>query len=237
VELIGSANVINNNRLVVFQNTGAQNRFFHLVLFRGRLGVATAGETHGHSAASGAYTVAATPAATSAGAPTPNGPFPGPFVASDQIEFFSSDGPRQIFFNADSTAITPGNFSSTGGSILNKPDITAADGVSVTGVGGFGSPFFGTSAAAPAAASVAALVLAAKPTITAAQMRTALTSTAVDIMAPGFNRDSGSGIVMAFDAVNSLGVTGVANPEMASVSAFDFPSCTSNASRNMDPGQ
>src|SRR5579864_8027806 len=223
VELIGSANVIDNNRLVVFQHTGAQNRFFHLVLFRGRLGVATAGETHGHSAASGAYTVAATPAAVSAGAPTPNGPFPGPFVPTNQIEFFSSDGPRQIFFNADSTPITPGNLSSTGGSVLQKPDITAADGVSVTGVGGFGSPFFGTSAAAPSAASVAALVLSAMPTITPAQMRTALTSTAIDIMAPGFDRDSGNGIVMALPAVTSLGVAGTANPQIVSVSASENP--------------
>jgi hypothetical protein len=223
VELIGSANVINNNRLVVFQNTGAANRFFHLGLFRGRLAVATAGETHGHSAASGAYTVAATPAAASAGAPTPNGPFPSPFTSADQIEFFSSDGLRHIFFNGDSTAITPGNFSATGGSVLNKPDITAADGVSVTGVGGFGSPFFGTSAAAPSAASVAALVLSAKPTITAAQMRTALTNTAIDIMAAGFDRDSGNGIVMALPAIESLGVAGNANPELATITANENP--------------
>ena len=223
VELIGSANVINNNRLVVFQNPGALNRFIHLVLFRGRLGVATSGETHGHSAASGAYSVAATPAAVSEAAPTPNGPFPGPFVSSDQTETFSSDGLRHIFFNGDSTAITPGNFSATGGSILNKPDITAADGVSVTGVGGFGSPFYGTSAAAPSAASVAALVLSADPTLDAAQMKTALTSTAIDIMAPGFDRDSGSGIVMALPAVESLGVSGSANLELAAVTATENP--------------
>ncbi|MBZ5520637.1 MAG: S8 family serine peptidase [Acidobacteriia bacterium] len=223
VELIGSANVINNNRLVVFQHTGAANRFFHLVLFRGRFAVATSGETHGHSAASGAYTVAATPAATSAGAPTPNGPFPNPFTSASQTEFFSSDGLRHIFFNADSTAITPGDFSATGGSILNKPDITAADGVSVTGVGGFGSPFFGTSAAAPSAASVAALVLSAQPMITAAQMRTALTSTAIDIMAPGFDRDAGNGIVMALPAIQSLGVAGTANPALAVITGNENP--------------
>jgi hypothetical protein len=223
VELIGSANVINNNRLVVFQNTGALNRFFHLVLFRGRLAVATSGETHGHSAASGAYTVAATPAAVSEAAPTPNGPFPGPFVSSDQTETFSSDGLRHIFFNGDSTAITPGNFSATGGSVLNKPDITAADGVSVTGVGGFGSPFYGTSAAAPSAASVAALVLSADPTLDAAQKRSAWTSTAIDIMAPSFDRDSGSGIIMALPAVESLGVSGSANLELATVTATENP--------------
>jgi Subtilase family len=223
VELIGSANVINNNRLVVFQKTGAANRFFHLVLFRGKLAVATSGETHGHSAASGAYTVAATPAAKSAGAPTPNGPFPNPFTSASQTEFFSSDGLRHIFFNGDSTAITPGDFSSTGGDVLNKPDITAADGVSITGVGGFGSPFYGTSAAAPAAASVAALVLSAKPTLTAAEMRTALTSTAIDIMAPGYDRDSGSGIVMAWEAISSLGVTGNADPALGTIAASENP--------------
>ncbi|MGA9391889.1 MAG: S8 family serine peptidase [Candidatus Sulfotelmatobacter sp.] len=223
VELIGSANVINNNRIVVFQNTGAANRFFHLVLFRGTLAAATSGETHGHAAASGAYTVAATPAAVSAGAPTPNGPYPNPFTSSSQIEFFSSDGLRHIFFNGDSTAITPGNFSSTGGDILNKPDITAADGVSVTGVGGFGSPFYGTSAAAPAAASVAALVLSAEPTLSASAMRSALTSTAIDIMASGFDRDSGNGIVMAWEAINSLGVTGYADPALGTITASENP--------------
>jgi hypothetical protein len=223
VELIGSANVINNNRLVVFQHTGAANRFLHLVLFRGGLAVATSGETHGHSAASGAYTVAATPAAVSAGAPTPNGPFPNPFTTSSAIEFFSSDGLRHIFFNGDSTAITPGDFSSTGGDILNKPDITAADGVSVTGVGGFGSPFFGTSAAAPAAAAVAALVLSAQPTLTPAAMRSTLFSTAVDIMGTGFDRDSGNGIVMAWEAIDSLGVTGFANPALGVITASENP--------------
>lgn len=223
VELIGSTNVANGNHLVVFQNTGAANRFFHLVAFRGGLAVATSGETHGHSAASGAYTVAATPAAVSFGPPTPNGPFPNAFTASSQTEVFSSDGLRHNFFNADSSAITPGNFSSTGGATLNKPEITAADGVSVTGVGGFGSPFYGTSAAAPAAASVAALVLAAKPSLTAAQMRTALTSTAIDIMGPGFDRDSGFGIVMALPAIQSLGVSGQANPEISSVVASQNP--------------
>jgi hypothetical protein len=44
-----------------------------------------------------------------------------------------------------------------------KPDVSAIDGVSVTGAGGFGSPFFGTSAATPHAAGVAALLLQSAP--------------------------------------------------------------------------
>jgi hypothetical protein len=223
VELVSSTNFINNDQIVVFQKTGAQNRFFHLELYRGELQVNTSGETHGHSAASGAYTVAATPAAVAFGPPTLNGPYPGPFVSTNQVEFFSSDGLRHIFFNADSSPITVGNFSSTGGTVLNKPDITAADGVSVTGVGNFDNPFYGTSAAAPAAGSVAALVLSADPAITPAEMKTALESTAIDIMAPGFDRDSGNGIVMAAPAIASLGVSGGANPELGIISANENP--------------
>lgn len=223
LELIGSANVMNGNRLVVFQNTGAADRFFHLALFRGTLEVGTAGETHGHSAASGAYTVGATPAAEAFTTGYPTGPFPDPFNSSNEMELFSSDGLRRIFFYGDSTAITPGNFSSTGGQVLDKPDITAADGVSVTGVGGFGTPFYGTSASAPAAAAIAALVMTAQPSLTASQIRTVLTSTAVNIMASGFDRDSGHGIVMAWEAVNSLGVPGYANPELGTIAAVENP--------------
>ena len=47
-----------------------------------------------------------------------------------------------------------------------KPDLAATDGVSVTGSGGFPSPFFGTSAAAPHVAAVAALLLQARPSLT-----------------------------------------------------------------------
>jgi subtilisin family serine protease len=44
-----------------------------------------------------------------------------------------------------------------------KPDVSAIDGVSITGAGRFGTPFFGTSAAAPHVAGIAALALQAAP--------------------------------------------------------------------------
>ena len=66
-----------------------------------------------------------------------------------------------MFFNADGSPITPGNYSSTGGTVRQKPDFTGADGVD-TSVRGF-RPFFGTSAAAPHLAAIAALVLSGNP--------------------------------------------------------------------------
>ena len=66
---------------------------------------------------------------------------------NNDIEPFSSRGPADVYFPS---------FQSR-----PKPDISAIDGVTVTGAGGFPSPFFGTSAAAPHVAAVAALVLQA----------------------------------------------------------------------------
>jgi len=214
------------DRLVVFKTAAAKNVFFAINTIRGLLTVATPGQTHGHSAASatGIFSVAATPAAAAFGPGSPSGPFPNPFNSSDQVEVFTSDGPRRVFFNPDGTPITPGNFSSSGGAVRSKPDITGADGVSTTLPPGSGlNPFYGTSAAAPSAASVAALVKSAKPGLTQSDIRNALVNTAIDIMAPGADRDSGAGIVMAFEAVSSLGVPGFANPELDTVTASENP--------------
>jgi len=190
-----------NPRIVITKKASAQPRFLHLETNRGRLAIATAGATHGHAAVTGtgAYGIAATAAGAA---------FPQPFSSASLVETFSSDGPRRIFFNADGTAITPGNLLAGGGQVLQKPDLTAADGVTVSGVGGFGTPFNGTSAAAPHAAAIAALVKAANPGLTAAQIRSILTSTAIDIQTAGFDRDSGAGIVRAVEAVAATGIPG-----------------------------
>jgi hypothetical protein len=205
-----------NPRIVIVKKNSAQARFLHLNTNRGQLSIATSGTTHGHSTVTGtgAYGVAATPAGAA---------FPQAFSSADVVETFSSDGPRHIFYRADGTPITAGDVSSTGGQVLQKPDVTAADGVSVTGVGGFGSPFFGTSAAAPHAAAIAALVKAANPGLSAAQIRSILTSTAIDIQAPGFDRDSGAGIVMARDAVSATGAAGTAFLQVDRVQVTDNP--------------
>jgi hypothetical protein len=190
-------------RLVIVKKAAAAGRYLHLNSNRGRLSIATAGQTHGHAATSalGSFGVAATPAGAA---------FPNAFNSSDVVETFSSDGPRRIFFQPDGAPITPGNFSSTGGTLLTKPDITAADGVSVTGVGGFPNPFSGTSAAAPHAAAIAGLIKSANPSFTTEQIRAALETSAIDIESPGVDRDSGAGIVMAYNALQALGVTGTA---------------------------
>src|SRR4051794_26712481 len=201
-------------RLVIVKKSTAANRSLHLGTNRGVLSIATAGETHGHAAAAAAFDVAATPAV---------GPFPEPFNATNVVETFSSDGPRRVFFQANGTAYTTGNSSSTGGVLRQKPDITAADGVSVTGAGGFPSTFFGTSAAAPHAGAIAALLKSANPALTPAQIRTLLTATAIDIGVPGADRDSGAGIVMADAVLRAATVPGTALLELASVQAVDNP--------------
>ena len=96
-------------------------------------------------------------------------------------------------------SIGSGPSATNGGTNLVKPDIAAADGA-VAKTPGF-LPFFGTSAAAPHAAAIAALVKSARPDYTNAQILTAMLQTALDIRAPGLDRDSGHGIVMGLEAV------------------------------------
>jgi len=188
--------------LVVTLYSGT-NRFLHLDFGRGILDWATPGCIRGHNAcdAPNSFTVAATPADTAYAFGDPTGPYPNAFNSSDVVEYYSADGPRRMFFNPNGTPITPGNFSSSGGRVLYKPDFTAADGVTTTPAGF--APFFGTSCAAPHAAAIAALVLSYNPVLTPAQMRDVLTNSCIDIMGTGWDRDSGSGILMALTALQN----------------------------------
>ena len=125
-----------------------------------------------------------------------------PFTGAETLEWFTSDGPRRVFYYPNGTPITPGNLSSTGGYVRKKPDITAADGVACS-TPGF-NPFYGTSAAAPHAAAITALLLSAKPNATAAQIRKALTKSCLPAP-PVWNDVAGYGIVMADSALKLLG--------------------------------
>jgi len=182
-------------RIVVVKHASAAARTLYVDTERGRLTTATGGATFGHNAASGIFSIAATYVFA---------PFKGAFSATNNygVEAYSSDGPRQMFF-AGSSAITPNNFliGTGGGAALNKPDFTAADCVT-TGVSGF-QEFCGTSAAAPHAAAIAALALEAQPNLTPAQLRAAMTASAIDIGAAGWDINSGAGIVMAPGTVNA----------------------------------
>jgi hypothetical protein len=219
IEIVGAPS--SGQRVVVVKFAGA-NRFLHVNTLRGRLSIATAGQAHGHCTTANALSVAATPAGNPFGAPpNPVGPFPNAFNSSNKVELFSADGPRRLFFMADGTPFTPGNFSSTGGILRQKPDITAADGVSGTGVGGFGDPFFGTSAAAPHAGAIAALIKSANPSFTNDQIRTAMITSAIDIEAPGVDRNSGAGIVLALESSQLLGVTPMADIDIGAVTATE----------------
>ena len=181
--------------LLVVRHAG-EGRYLRLNALRGELEHATAGQTVGHSAGENAIGVAAV-AARSAGGDD------GVFDGTESVETFSADGPRRIFFQPDGTPITPGDFSSTGGEVLDKPDIAAADGVS-TSTPGF-ETFHGTSAAAPHAAAIAALMVEAaggRNQIDLPTLRDALAEAALDIEAEGVDRDSGAGIPLAPAAVS-----------------------------------
>jgi len=223
------------SRLVVVRRTGAAPRFISLTTNRGRLQYATSGQVRGHAGAANAFGTAATPTSPASG-----GPFPGRFVGTNIVETFSSDGLRRVFFDASNAAITPGNFlaSTSGGLLRQKPDVTAADGAP-TSVPGF-ERFFGTSAAAPHAAAISGLVREAfikngVASPTPAQIRTALTSTALDIEAVGIDRDAGPGIIQAFQAIQSTGLPSGAGLVQGTITAVERPGA-GNGDTTIDPG-
>ena len=180
------------SRIYIVKYSGA-TRALRLDTHRGRITPAdsTAGSTFGHNAAGSGISVAAVDIYTASG---PGGTFTG--GAANPVQDYSSDGPRRMFYHPNGTAITPGNllFGTNGGTTLQKVDMAAGD-CGTTTTPGF-ITFCGTSAAAPAAAAIAALIKGANPGATNAQILSAMNASALDIEAPGWDRDSGAGIVM-----------------------------------------
>lgn len=123
------------------------------------------------------------------------------------LESYSAGGPVQL----GSTTTCPGGGAGpctgvAGGGLVTDPGPaptwTAADNTAVSGVGGFGSPFTGTSAAAPHAAACDALVrqsLGAGATV--ATVRARLATTAIDKGTPGSDSEWGFGQLDCFAAV------------------------------------
>lgn len=183
------------DRIYVVLYSGSA-RALHINGWGSPLSIATTGNTSGHNAGKNTISMAATFYGSAKKGVVP---FTG---LANPVETFSSDGPRKIFYNPDGSAITPGNFlfATNGGTTLQKPDLTAADGV-FTATPGF-LPFFGTSAASPHAAGIAALVVSARPGYTPAQVKTAMTKSALDNMSAGWDINGGWGVGMANGAVS-----------------------------------
>jgi hypothetical protein len=236
-EQVSVSTVVNGDRLVVFKTAAAEVRAFALNTNRGALTVSTNGQTHGHNSSVLAFGVAATPSGGPFGASVA-GPFPAPFNSGNQVETFSSDGPRRMFYEENGTPITPGNllFATNGGTVRNKPDITAADGGVTNMPAGGLNPFYGTSAAAPHAGAIAALLKSANPSLTPAQIRTALVSTALDIEGAGYDISSGVGIIQAFQAMQSINPTAVANISLGTATVTESAPAQNN-NGYVDPGE
>lgn len=95
----------------------------------------TQGSINGHSGLSGEFTVGAASLASASGT-----------SVTATMENFSDSGPYTYGDWQSGTQTTP------------KPELVGIDGVTVSGAGGFPTPFYGTSAAAPNAASEIALL-------------------------------------------------------------------------------
>jgi subtilisin-like proprotein convertase family protein len=216
-------------RILIYKANGAERRALHLNNFGGALGIATSGSTHGHNSVAGAFGVAAINAALAGTGTFSGGP-------TNPVELFSSDGFRRVFYKSDGTPFTPGNilFSSKGGELRRKPDLTAADGVMTSVPQPIFQPFFGTSAAAPHAAAIAALLKSAKPRASQNRIRQVLTQTAIDIEAVGRDRDSGWGIVDAFGALLNIGAAPTPLLQLGTLAITDVGG---NGDGILDPGE
>jgi hypothetical protein len=220
-----------SRQMVIVKADNAETRFITIETGRARLEYGTEGQTRGHNTAPGGFNVGATPTSTAVG---PS--FPAPFGPTNQVETFSSDGPRRVFYDQNNFAFNGLTLATGGGIVRQKPDITAADGAPTT-TPGF-SRFFGTSAAAPHAAAISGLVKlafrkagVANPRMTS--IRTAMQSTATDIEAPGVDRDSGHGVVDALRAVQFTKAPGGAGLDFGAFTATE--SSSSNGNGFLDP--
>lgn len=144
-----------------------------------------------------------------------------PYFNRDIAEEFSSRGSTIYYFDDSGNALNPPRQ-------INKPDFLGIDGCDTSFFGGDIANdantlpnFFGTSAASPNVAGVAALVVQAAGgagSLTAAQLRTLLKKTAVDLGAAGFDTTYGYGRPHALGAI-----TAVRGPRAREITLYPDP--------------
>ena len=186
----------NRTSIVITKVAGKVDRFLHLDFgvkdssnkSGCRLEHGTGGVISGHHGAESAFSVASKSAQGRDSAFT-GGP-------TEHVDASSSEGPRRMFFTpAGRPYNCPRN--------LQKPDVTAADGVT-TDVPGY-KTFFGTSAAAPQVAGIAALMWSKDRSLTAEQIKSALRKSAIQIGdSKEWNQLSGFGVVNAVRALRAI---------------------------------
>jgi hypothetical protein len=125
-----------------------------------------------------------------------------------------------------------------------KPNASAIDGVTVTGSGGFGSPFFGTSAAAPHAGAIAALLLSCNASLLAVNggnataertaLRNALLNSAIDLGTAGTDQIFGTGRLSATAAATAAGCTTDADADTVLNAADNCPTIANASQTNTD---
>jgi hypothetical protein len=132
------------------------------------------------------------------------------------LEPYSSGGPVQLRITTQCPGGGAGPCAGVAGATQTAlaPTWSAADNVDVSGVGGFGSPFTGTSAAAPHAAACDALLRDetnapnANPAVTNAR----LSATALDFDTPGPDNNTGAGQLDCLLAINDPPVADAGGP-------------------------
>ena len=187
--------------ILIGKRSGADPGLMKYIMFTGGATIneydTASGTAFGHPNAAGAMAVGAAYYAT-----------------PSTLEPFSSAGPVPILFDLAGNPIFETRL---------KPEIVGPDGGNTTFFGFLdpfpGGPyeadnfqnFFGTSAAAPHVAAVAALMLEANPSLTPAQIYSAIESTAIDMDDPatagfdtGFDFGTGYGFLDANLAVQSV---------------------------------
>jgi thermitase len=135
--------------------------------------------------------------------------------AGNSATSFANDVPDIITVSATTSSDAFASYSNSGSQI----DVAApGSGILTTVAGGGYGSVNGTSFSAPNTAGVIALIMAADPTLSAAQVETILKTTADDLGTPGYDTLFGYGRINAYKAVKAAAGCGVTiNPSSAGI--------------------